>query len=158
MGEGHFQNEGRAILSCTMLRNLRMYAPLGALLYTSFPWFGEYQKNTILFRLFFFFPPLIRGYLQHFFLGVFLGLDDYHTMSLPRVPFLWPTAEWKPKKNSIRNGWAYPLIFGYRVSSPSCSHHWFECRSPTLFPSFSIACKLQLLFRLPLQREKKNTL
>jgi hypothetical protein len=94
MNEGHFQNERRAILL--------YYAPQ----FENVPTLGLYSTllsldlgstKILFFFVFFSFPPLSLGVTYDIFLFFWWSWWlPHHEHS--RVPFLWPTAEWKPKK------------------------------------------------------------
>lgn len=153
MGEGHFQNEWRAIVL--------YYAPQ----FENVPAFGLYSTllsldlgstKILFFPIFFSFFPLSLGVTYNTFFFFFWGwvLMTTTPWAFPRSHVCVTHCRKEAKKNSIRNGWPYPLIFGYLVASPSCSHHWFQCRSPTLSLLFHFACKLQLLFRFAIAKRK----
>ncbi len=152
MGEGHFQNEGQAILL--------YYAPQ----FENVPTLGLYSTllsldlgstKILFFSSFFPFPPLIRGYLQHFklLLLFFLVLMTTTPWAFPGPIFVTHRRMEAKKIVSTMDG---PILYIWLwwVSSPSCSHHWFQCTSPTLSLLFPLPCKLQLLFRLPIAKRK----
>jgi hypothetical protein len=126
------------LFSCTMLRNLRMYPPLGFTLHF-FPLIWGAPKYYF-FHLFFLFPlsfgvtyDTLNYYYYYFF-----GLDDYHTMSIPGSHFCDPPSNGS-QKNSIHNGWPYPLYLAMvgviTIMLPSLISVYI----PNTFSPFSIA-------------------